>query len=170
MKKTSIIFCFLLTINSLFAQNINKRSVDVKKNMPMLVGHCDKSGLQQEPFKFWFDSTFQTYSLDKQTLDKIHKDKLANIKCTIIMATWCGDSREQVPHFYKIMEYLKFDADNISLVCVDRSKTAEGIDIQSYKIELVPTFIFFSNEVEIGRIIETPKETIEKDLLNILSK
>jgi len=170
MKKLSIAFCFLLTFSTLYSQTINKRSVDVKKNMPMLVGHCDKSGLLQEPFKFWFDSTYQAYSLDKQTLDKIHKDKLANIKCTVIMGTWCGDSREQAPHFYKIMEYLQFDADNISLTCVDRTKTAEGVDIQNLKIELVPTFIFYSNDVEIGRIIETPKETIEKDLLNILSK
>lgn len=47
-------------------------------------------------------------------------------------------------------------------------KKAEGFDIDQFIIERVPTFIFYKNESEIGRIIETPVETLEKDILNIL--
>jgi len=44
-----------------------------------------------------------------------------------------------------------------------------GIDVASYKIELVPTFIFYDGDTELGRIIETPQTSIEGDLLKIIS-
>ena len=37
------------------------------------------------------------------------------------------------------------------------------------EIELVPTFILDYNGEEIGRIIESPEESLEKDLLRIIS-
>ena len=44
------------------------------------------------------------------------------------------------------------------------SKETEGL-----KIELVPTIIFYKDGYEIGRIVETLTESLEKDLLKILS-
>ena len=40
----------------------------------------------------------------------------------------------------------------------------EGLDIQR-----TPTFIFFKNGVEIGRIVETPRDSLENDILKIVS-
>ena len=51
---------------------------------------------------------------------------------------------------------------------MDRNKSSSGTEIQSLNIELVPTFIFYKNENEIGRIIETPEISIESDMLKIL--
>ncbi len=34
---------------------------------------------------------------------------------------------------------------------------------ETYGVELVPTFIFMSGEEELGRIVETPEETLEQD-------
>ena len=36
-------------------------------------------------------------------------------------------------------------------------------------IELVPTFIFYRNGEELGRIVETPEDTLEKDLAEIVN-
>jgi len=44
-----------------------------------------------------------------------------------------------------------------------------GMDISALKIERVPTFIVYDGIKELGRIIETPAETLEEDLLMILS-
>ena len=51
-------------------------------------------------------------------------------------------------------------------MCIrDRSNEAEGL-----RIELVPTIIFYKDGSEIGRIVETPVESMEKDLLKIIEK
>jgi hypothetical protein len=42
-------------------------------------------------------------------------------------------------------------------------------EIDDLKIEFVPTFIFFKNDVEIGRIVEAPTESLEIDMVKILT-
>jgi hypothetical protein len=41
-------------------------------------------------------------------------------------------------------------------------------DVDSLDIELVPTFIFYRKGMEIGRIVETPLQTMEEDIYRIL--
>ena len=53
---------------------------------------------------------------------------------------------------------------------VPRSREDRGERIASLKIEAIPTFIVYRKDAEIGRIVETPKTTLEADLLEILSK
>ena len=42
-------------------------------------------------------------------------------------------------------------------------------ETEGLNIEKVPTFIFYKNGIEIGRIIESPEKSIEKDFLKILN-
>jgi hypothetical protein len=42
-------------------------------------------------------------------------------------------------------------------------------DFASLNIVRVPTFIFYKNNSEAGRIIEVPKTSLEQDMVNILS-
>lgn len=86
------------------------------------------------------------------------------------MATWCGDSRDWVPRFYKIMDELDFKSKNLTLICVDRDKKAPGTKVEELNIEKVPTFIFYRKKKELGRIIEVPGDLLEKDILKILIK
>ena len=41
-------------------------------------------------------------------------------------------------------------------------------ELHGYEIEYVPTFIFYREDKEIGRIIETPILSLEEDMLAIL--
>jgi len=83
-----------------------------------------------------------------------------------MFATWCGDSKEQMPHFVKLCH--KAAIENVSYYALSRKKLMPGMDRDQYKIELVPTFIVFRGGQEIGRIIETPQVSLEKDLWRIL--
>lgn len=85
------------------------------------------------------------------------------------MGTWCSDSREQIPAFYKILDELNYPSDKVTLICVDRKKKGLSNEADGLNIELVPTIIFYRNGEEIGRIIETPQESLEKDLLGIIN-
>ena len=44
--------------------------------------------------------------------------------------------------------------------------TPEGLE-EGMDIQYVPTIILFKNGEELGRIVESPVETLEKDLLKI---
>ena len=85
------------------------------------------------------------------------------------MGTWCSDSQREVPRFFKILDQLAFNFNNITLIGVNRAKQADNTEVNELNIELVPTIIFFIDGKEIGRIIESPEENLEKDMVKILS-
>ena len=87
---------------------------------------------------------------------------------TLVMGTWCGDSQEQVPRFYRIMYDAQIPDDILTLICVDGNKTAGELSIEQLGIELVPTFIFYRQGEEIGRITETPEVSLEADMWEIV--
>ncbi len=81
-----------------------------------------------------------------------------------------ADSRREVPRFFKIIDEIQFPQERIKIFGVDRKKESSEGDIAALNIELVPTFIFYVNEKEIGRIIETPEVSLEGDMLKILDE
>ena len=172
MKKNfllSIFSSFLLFFftSTLSAQEKNKLTVDAKSGKPMLIGLCDRTAFADSNFAWWFNSGMDVYSVDTVTLKDISV-KMKEVKITIVMGTWCSDSKREVPRFFKILDLLGYDEKNLTLICVDRNKKAAGDEIEKLEIKLVPTFIFYKNDAEIGRIVETPKESLEKDLVEIV--
>lgn len=164
-----LILVILLFVSAINAQQFNNSTTDTVKNKKMLIGFCTREAFQDTAFKDWFDEQYKNYQPDYEVLDKL-EGKLDEISITIVMGTWCSDSREQVPSFYKILDELNYDTNKITLICVDRKKKGLSDEADGLNIELVPTIIFYRNNEEIGRIIETPAETLEKNMLEIVSK
>jgi hypothetical protein len=168
-KSTYTLILLLFAISSSgLAQQLNQKSVDEKKHYEILIGRCNRDGFATCKFDSAYQAGYYAYIPDIEILNHL-SPFLGDINITLVMGTWCGDSKEQVPHFYKILDLLKFDINKLNLICVDRSKTAPGIDLSQLNIQLVPTFIFFRKEKEIGRIIETPEASLEKDMLRIIA-
>jgi len=165
MNKILLILFFVVSILS--AQEKNKMIIDDKSGKPILIGICDREAFSDSNFAWWFNSEYKLYSPEEIIIDSIknHNNEFA---ITIVMGTWCSDSRREVPNFYKLLDLLKFPEDKITLINIDRKKDGINTDISKLNIELVPTFIIYINGNEIGRIIETPIESLEKDLLKIL--
>lgn len=162
------IFLILLMFSAfIFAQEKNKLTVDEKSGKPMLLGLCDRTAFADTNFAWWFNSEFDNYSVDSVVLKNV-SDKLKDLKIKLVMATWCSDSRKEVPRFLKILDYLSFDQNDITMICVDRTKSAPDYGIEKLDIKLVPTFIFYKDDVELGRIVETPKLSLEKDLVEMM--
>ncbi len=93
------------------------------------------------------------------------------IEIEIYFGAWCGDSKEYLPAFMKIAERLSnMSEDNIILIGCDREKKAGDLDISDKQIEFVPTFVVVWNGIEMGRIVETPEQSLEEDLLRILQR
>lgn len=163
----NIILILLMSSAFLLAQEKNKLTLDEKSGKPMLIGLYDRTAFADSNFAWWFNSEMDMYSVDSVTLKDI-SSKLKDVKITIVMGTWCSDSKREVPHFFKILDLLGYDEKNLTLICVDRNKKAAGNEVEKLEIKLVPTFICYKNDAEIGRIVETPKESLEKDLVDIV--
>ena len=166
--KLTVIFTFLILFSvTTVAQN--KKIKDTKTSAPMLIGEINRQAFQDSVFSWWFNSEYQMYEVDSTSL-KSDADELRNYDITLVLGTWCSDSRREVPRFLKILDYLNYPKDKIKIYAVDRSKKGLNNEIDSLNIQKVPTIIFYKNNKETGRIIEEPKVTLEKDLANIVTK
>ncbi|MDP3580910.1 MAG: thioredoxin family protein [Ignavibacteria bacterium] len=167
MKK--LILFLILTFGISFAQQQNKMMLDEKSGKQMLIGICDRTAFADTNYSWWFSAEYDNYKPDSVVVAKI-KTIEPTYKIIIVMASWCGDSKREVPRFYKIMDAAGYDYKNYELVCVDRDKKCEEGEVDKLDIKFVPTFIFSKNDVELGRIIEMPKGKLEEDILEIVSK
>lgn len=162
-----VLFCLMSFVA--FGQNMNFMSKDPITGKPMLLGNCTREAFKDSSFSWWFNSEYNMYEVDSTSLAKI-SDKINNIDITIVMGTWCSDSRTLVPEFYKILDYFNYPSDKVKLIMVDRDKKGRNDEVADLNIHLVPTIIFYRKSKEVGRIIEAPAETLEKDMVGILNK
>ena len=135
----------------------------------ILIGHCDRNGFAQAPFSEWFNEQYDNYMPDTVATSRIGELLTDNITVTLVLGTWCGDSQRQVPRFYKVIDAVGFDEAKMLVSSVNTSKTNKHIDAEALDIQLVPTFIIYKNNKEIGRIIESPIDLLEIDMLNIIT-
>jgi len=169
MNTRIIIVSMLIVIVGLQAkaQMINSMVVDPNTKTKMLIGYCDKSGLQKDVYGVYFNSQYDIYKPDESFIKKL-STKLNDVEITIVLGTWCSDSQREVPRFYKILNEAGYNDKRVKVIAVNKSKEAIVVDINSLNIERVPTFIIYKNDVEIGRIIETPKKSLESNLWKII--
>ena len=170
MKKSlTLIIAISIMVGCASKKKVNQLKFDEKANKDILYGRCDLNGLKMTPFDEWFNAEYQDYQSDIEQLSNIESTGgLADVSITIVMGTWCSDSRREVPRFLKLFESLDYNPDLIKIINVDTKKAAEGTEVPKLNIERVPTFIFFRDSEEIGRIIETPEVSLEADMLEIV--
>jgi len=149
------------------AQMMNSMVVDPKTKTKMLIGYCDKNGLEKDIYGVYFKSQYDIYKPASTYIDKL-EPKLDDVEITIVLGTWCSDSQREVPRFYKVLNEAGYNDKRVKVIAVDKSKEAIVVDIKDLNIEKVPTFIIYKDDVEMGRIIETPKKSLEKDLWKIV--
>ncbi len=164
-----MIFGFAI-VGSGYTQTGNLTKIDEKSQMEVMTGMWSRDGLKtSDLFKTFYDSEYNLYKPEMVVLDNIKIAQVnKSITVTIVMGSWCGDSQEQVPRFLKILDILSFPESSVSIICVDRNKKSSNGETDNLGISLVPTFIIYNAGKEIGRIVETPKETLEKDLFIIV--
>lgn len=150
------------------AQEMNQVKIDPLIEGEIFLGQMNETGMSQPLFvENWKDRVDQ-YIPDKVWTKKIRKYLKRNPEVSIVVffASWCGDSQEYVPDFVKLAHQAKMK--KVSYYALDRKKAMPGMDIEKYRIEYVPTFIVYRGELEIGRIVESPALSLEKDLWGIL--
>jgi thiol-disulfide isomerase/thioredoxin len=137
----------------------------------IMVGRIDRQGLQQPPFSEWFSSGYAQYRLDEASLDGL-QTALNEIEILAFLGTWCSDSQYEIPHLFKILDHLGYNLKGLTLIALSNQpefyKQSPQGEEQDWNIEYVPTVIFLKGGREIGRIVESPMESLEKDMVKIL--
>ena len=166
------IYSCSVTKNSASPVPINQLSKDSRGN-DMLLGKCTRSALLQHPFADWYKANYDSYAVDSFTCNYI-RPLLAGKSITIFMGTWCGDSRREVPRVLKMLDCCNFPSSSLTMIMVSNKdslyKKSPQHEEAGKNIARVPTIIIEQKGVEIGRIIEFPIISLEKDLLAILRK
>jgi thiol-disulfide isomerase/thioredoxin len=152
----------------LYAQEFNTITIDEKTDKPMLIGYTTLEAFNDTSFSWWWNSAYNMYEVDSVDVEEL-KIKLDDVDIKIVMGTWCSDSRTEVPHFYKILDEINYPEGKVTLINVNREKRGLENEVEGLDINFVPTFIFYKAGEEIGRIIEMPYETLEKDMLELVT-
>ena len=132
-----------------------------------LVGHVTRAAV--EDYETWKTLRAQDYTPDPSAVRTI-AERGRDVQVLLILATWCPDSKREVPRFFKILDQAGIGLERVTMVGVDRSKKdAEGLTVK-HEIQRVPTFVFFRGDQEIGRVTEKATTTLENDMATILMK
>lgn len=166
MKNSIFILSLLILVSCKTKQDMNK-TVPYEDTV-ILLGTVDEEGFKQEPFNVWYNTNYSEYKVDEALVDEL-KSLSKDIDIKTFMGTWCEDSQRETPNFNKLLDAIDFREKDHSLYALSREKTTPQQFENDLNITNVPTFIFYKDGKEINRIVEYPIESLEKDMLNILS-
>ena len=112
-----------------------------------------------------FQENFERY----EVLDgapKIPND----VSVLMFFGTWCHDSQREVPRMLKILEAVGFPQADVKMVTLDVSKNDPLGLAAANEVKFTPTFIFFRQQNELGRIVEKPATTLEAAIGELLDQ
>jgi len=116
-----------------------------------------------------WNQRYMTYEPDSSMIDTLKSKVGNNLKIDVYLGFWCGDSKRNVPLFLKIVDQIDSKNLEVHYFAVDRKPTKETkYFVEHLKVERVPTFIFYRDGKEIGRIIENPENNMLEDFLGIV--
>lgn len=163
------LFCvtLLLCFHSLLkAQNQYEVVADDKAKV--LKGIINAQLLRNDTAFSWFKQNLDQYNPDPALADSL-KSKSGKIQFVVFGGTWCEDTQNILPRFYKLVALAGFPEEEITLLGVDRNKKTIGNLSSAFHVTHVPTFIVLLNGKELGRVVEYGKTGMpEKELIELL--
>jgi hypothetical protein len=131
-----------------------------------LVGPLTREDLR-EKLPGW-KSQVDAYSPDLETVGRLQAVHEA-VRIEVFLGTWCPDCRQHVSAWLKLMDMVANPLLTTTYTGIPRARELRHEYIGDKGVERVPTFIVHFRGREIGRIIETPKVSVEADLWSILA-
>ncbi len=111
---------------------------------------------------------YDKYKPPAELIDAMKAKLGPDMKIDVYLALWCPDSRKNVPLFIKILDRA---GTAVPVRYFDLARKANKdikYFVEELKVERVPTFIFYRDGKEIGRIVENPKTGMIEDFAEIV--
>ncbi len=154
-----------------YSQEFNQE-IQLDNGKSFLLGKINLNGLQGEPYNSWYATGYDSYVVDESLVGLFTKP-LKDHYIKLFLGTWCGDSKREVPRFLKILKAAGFPMENIEIVALDRRKgkvkTSPTAEEKGLNILRVPTMLFYKNGKEVNRIVESPIDSLEEDMAQIVN-
>lgn len=168
------IFIFSCSISSL--KQLQKNSFTETRdeghdgNAKILTGSFTRDILQKDTAFKWFNDNYKYANPDASAVTTF-KNKKDKFSVVVFGGTWCHDTQNLLPLFFKLIDQSEFPANKIYLIGVDRAKTTIKQLHTKYKVVNVPTFIIQDNTgKEFGRVVEYGNTgAIDKELAQIVN-
>lgn len=167
MKTTILIFSMVL-LSSLAFPQLNRTQFDKSKSQEILYGECTVDAFIQGEFGSWFNNEYEAYQVNDIHFNPNYITPFDSVY--VFLATWCDDTHRELPRFCKIMDSEYFISTKVKYFAFDGEKHNDIINSEEYYIEYMPTFVFYYGGNELCRIIEAPIESLEEDIVDLLSR
>lgn len=131
--------------------------ITVDGGSKILNGIITKYILMNQQSNFAWYHTSQQSANRESPLIKAMQSAPAGTHFFVFGGTWCEDTQNVLPKFFKIQEWAGFPDARISFIGVDRAKKSIGNLATVMGITNVPTIIVLQHGVEKGRVIEYGK-------------
>ena len=135
----------------------------------ILKGILTRSLIENDTAFAWFKDNMRYGSVDEYALNTF-KQKAGEFSIVVFSGTWCHDSQNLLPKLYRLIDKSGFPENKITLIGVDREKTAPNALHTKWDITNIPTFIIVKKGKEVGRVVEYGKTgNIERELGEIVA-
>jgi len=162
MKKAVWIFTIFISFISCKTQQVaSKNSIPFhpyqvsydEKGRKVLRGLITRSDIENDTAFAWFK---KNYNLGKPDANAIaaFKQHTNDLKVLVFVGTWCPDTQNLLPEFYRLTDASGFADSSITLIGVDNDKTTLDNLNTTFHLVDVPTFIVMKNGKEVGRVVE----------------
>lgn len=166
-----LLFLFILmsiaTVS--FAQTGWETTTDAENGRKVYRGQFTFEDLKAEKTFDWLQKNADEYKPNIGAIKFLQKT-LPDYTIVVVMGTWCSDSHDMIPRLYKVLQLTKYPMSKYSMYGVNRKKESLYAESALYKITNVPTIILYKSNIEVGRITETVRLSVETDLQDIIEK
>ncbi|WP_010521085.1 tetratricopeptide repeat protein [Aquimarina agarivorans] len=169
MKLTLSFLLSLLIFSATFSQDLVRYTNNNGESH--LSGNFKIEDLEKDPeFKKWFVKNYTAYKTSEIKEDWANRFK--DVTVQIFMGTWCSDSKKWVPKFVKLWDELGLKRTQLNFVALYDSiegkyKQSPNGQEKDWEVHRLPTIIFNKDDQELGRIIESPINSLRTDVAQI---
>lgn len=112
----------------------------------------------------WKHPVAQNYRPDPETLAEFAA--VDSFEAVVLLSSWCHDSEREVPRFLALAPKLPLRVREY--VLLDTTRTVPAGYKAQYGVRATPTFVFFRDGRELGRIVERPTGRLEAHILQLV--
>ncbi len=162
MKKSVWIFIVFISLISCKAQNsVSKSSIPFHayhvsydgKQRKVLNGLITRADIENDTAFTWFKKNYNMGKPDARAVNAF-KTHASDFQVLVFAGTWCPDTQNLLPEFYRLADAAGYADSNISLIGVDHDKkTFDNLEKMFHLVD-VPTFIIMKNGKEVARVVE----------------
>jgi len=166
--RTILLLFSVIMFSQLNAQNHTYEMIKDDETK-VLKGILHRSDIETDTSFKWFQQNYKLGTANAAAVESF-KSKANRFQVVVFGGTWCHDTQNLLPVFFRLADKAGIQENNISLIGVDRAKTTTGNLEKVFNVVNVPTFIVMQDGKEIGRVVEYGKEgEIDKELGEIVS-